>query len=281
MLWGWKVVYTSLGLALLIRRLRKEETAALAQTGRLYRTASLEQDPGPAGPVAEALASVAELEERLRVLTERLAGSLEADRRDFRATGSALGQGLIVVRGVLDRLVLRDEAGCARRALPARQTELGRRVVGDPFALERLEPADRQRGLEASAARARAEAERAELLAPFDRDALPTWLRAALEELRTFGALLKDELTKKVYLRLPALAAMAAAWWVTQRYTDSRFEANLDRFTGEGRAGLSAGEYQLLSFWLPLVVAALVAHLMTALTKRIRRRYAGESPAPA
>jgi hypothetical protein len=282
MLRRWKVITTSLGLGLLIRRLRKEQTAALAQVGRLYRTSSLEpgsvgSEPAPSDAVAQALASVAELEERLRVLSERLAGSLEADRRDFRATGSALGRGLIVVRGVLDRLVLRDEAGCARRALPERQIELGRRLLADPAALERVEPSDRQRLLEASAARARAEAERTELLAPFGNDPLPAWMRGAWDETRTFGRLLKDELTKKVYLRVPALAAMAVAWWITQRYTDSRFETNLNHFTGEGRAGLSSGEFELLTFWLPLVVSALVAHALAALTRRIRRRYAGES----
>jgi hypothetical protein len=279
MLRRWKVVYASLGLALRIRRLRKEERAAMAQAGRLFRTASLEPGPAPAASVAEALASVAELEERLRVLTERLAGSLEADRRDFRATGSALGRALIVVRGVLDRLVLRDEAGCARRALPGRQIELGRRLLADEEGVARLAPADRQRLLEASAARSRAEAERHELLAPFGNDPLPGWARAILEEVRTFGRFLQDELTKKVYLRLPALTAMAAAWWITQRYTSSRFETSLNHFTGEGRAGLSAEQYELLSFTLPLVASALVAHLLAACTRRIHRRYAGESVA--
>jgi hypothetical protein len=227
--------------------------------------------------VAGALASVVELEERVRALTERLAGSLEADRRDFRATGSALGRALIVARGILDRLVLRDEAGTARRALPARQVELGRCVAADAAALERLPAADRRRVFEAGAARARAEAERRALLEPLGGSAWPAWLRAVLAELGTFGRFLREELTKKVYLRLPGLAAMGAAWWIAQRYTDSRFETRLNHFTGEGRAGLTRGEYELLSFWLPLVVAALVAHTLAALTKRVRRRYAGES----
>lgn len=275
MLRRWKILQESVALNRRLRRLRKEETAALAQAGRLFRTA-LEPGATPGAGVSKALAEVIELEERARVLAERLAGSLEGDRRDFRATGSALGRGLIVARGILDRLVLRDEAGSARRELPERQIELGRRVASDADAHARLPAADRQRLLEAGAARARTEAERTELLAPLGGSAWPAWVRACLAELRTFGLFLQDELVKKVYLRLPALAAMAAAWWITQRYTDSRFETRLNHFTGEGRAGLSSGEYELLSFWLPLVASALVAHVLALVARRIRRRYAGE-----
>ncbi|HEX6884640.1 MAG TPA: hypothetical protein VF530_14795 [Planctomycetota bacterium] len=272
-----QVLQASVALDLRLRRLRKEESAALAQAGRLFRTASAEPGPTPTGPVAAALAGVAELEERARVLTERLVSSLEADRRDFRATGSALGRGLIVVRGILDRMVLRDEAGGARRALPARQRELGQQVAEDGEALERLPAADRERLLAARAARVQAERQRTALLAPHGNDPLPPALRTLWGELRAFGTLLGDELTRKVYLRLPALAAMAAAWWLTQRYTTTRVESNLHRFTGEGRTGLSAGAYDLLSFALPLVVAALVAHLLASITRRIRRRYEGET----
>jgi hypothetical protein len=275
MLPRWKVLQERLALNLRIRRLHKEETAALAQAGRLFRT-GLEPSTAPVGSVAEALASVIELEERARVLAERLAGSLESDRRDFRATGSALGRGLIVARGILDRLVLRDEAGTARRELPGRQIELGRRVAGDQTALAQLPAADRQRLLEARAVRARAEAERAELLAPHGSRPWPAWARTLGAELLTFTSFLRDELQKRVYLRLPALVAIAAAWWITQSYTASRFEARLNHFTGEGRAGLSPGEYELLSFGLPLVASAVVAHLLALLTRLVRRRYAGE-----
>jgi hypothetical protein len=101
-------------------------------------------------------------------------------------------------------------------------------------------------------------------------------MRASLEELGTFGGFLREELTKKIYLRLPALAAMAAAWWITAHFTSSRFESNLNRFTGEGRTGLSEAALEQLQFWLPLVVAALVAYVVASLSKRVRRRYLGE-----
>lgn len=273
-------MYASWELDLRIARLRREETAALAQAGRKFRTASLEPGPAPSEPVAKALASVAALEEHSRALAERLASSLEADRSDYRATGSQIGRWLIVVRGILDRLVLRDETSIAKRRLPGRQSELGVRVVADAEALARLPAEDRSRWLETRTALDKAVAGRAALLAPYGGETLPAWLRGALGELRTFGAFLKDELTKKIYLRLPALAAMAAAWWVTERFASSRFEASLNHYTGLGRMGLPEGALGLLSFWLPLIVAALVAYALATVTKRVRRRYLGES-APA
>jgi len=276
----WKAVYASWELDLSIARLRREETAALAQAGRKFRTASLEPGPAPSEPVAKALASVAELEEHSRALAERLASSLEADRRDYRDTGSALGRWLVVVRGILDRLVLRDEAWRAKRELPGRQAELGTRVVADDEALARLSAEDRARWLVTRTALEKAVAERAAVLAPYGGEALPAWLRGILGEAGTFGAFVKEELTKKIYLRLPALAAMAVAWWITERFTASRFESSLNHFTGEGRMGLSEQALDLLSFWLPLIVAALVAYLMSTVTKRVRRRYLGEAAPP-
>ena len=69
-----------------------------------------------------------------------------------------------------------------------------------------------------------------------------------------------------------------SAWWITEHFTESsRLEASLNHTIGVGRAGLSEQALDLLSFWLPLVVAALVAYLLSTVTKRVRRRYLGES----
>jgi hypothetical protein len=272
----WKAAYSSWELGLSIARLRREERAALTQAGRRFRTASLEPGSEPCEPVARALAHVAELEEHARVLSERLEGSLEADRRDFRAAGSGLGRWLIVARGILDRLVLRDEAWRARHELPERQAELGLRVMAEEAARERLPAEDRERALAASAALERARGERAALLAPWGGEALPAWLRSIRAELETFATFLRDELSKKVLLRLPALAALAAAWWIAQRFSSARFEASLNHFTGEGRTGLSQAALEQLNFWLPMVVAASIAYLLATVRKRVHRRYLGE-----
>src|SRR5262245_1184407 len=273
----WKAAYASWELDLSIARLRREEKTALTQAGRRFRTASLEPGPEPSEPVARALARVAELEEHARALAERLEGSLGADRRDYRAAGSGLGRWLIVARGILDRLVLRDEAWRARHQLPGRQAELGLRVMADGAARERPPAADRERALAASAAVERARSERAALLAPWGGHAVPAWLRKLRTELGTFAAFLQDELSKRVLLRLPALSAMAAAWWVAQHFSSSRFESSLNHFTGEGRAGLSAAALEQLTFWLPLVAAASITYILAAVTKRVRRRYLGEA----
>jgi len=276
MLARWKAVTSTWEIDLRIRRLQREETAALTQAGRRFRTASLEPGPEPTAPVAQALARVAELEEHARILAERLAASLEVDRRDYRETNTGLGRGLIVVRGILDRLVLRDEAWRARHELPGRQAELGARVMVDEAARERLPAEDRERAMVAHAALERVREERAALLAPWGGKALPRWLRTTRNEVESFCTFVKEELTKKVYLRLPALAAMGAAWWITRHYSSLRFESNLNHFTGEGRTGLSEAALAQLEFWLPMVVAALVAYLLAAVTKRVRRRYLGE-----
>ena len=272
----WKAVYSSWRLDLSIARLRREERVALTQAGRRFRTATLDPGPEPSEPVTSALARVAELEEHARALAERLEGSLEADRRDYRAAGSGLGRGLIVARGILYRLVLRDEAWRARHELPGRQEELGARVMSDDAARERLPAEDRERALGASSALERARGARATLLAPWGGEVMPAWLRGLRSELETFASFLKDELSKKVVLRLPALAALGAAWWIARHYSSSRFESNLNRFTGEGRTGLSEAALEQLNFWLPLVAAASSAYLVATLTKRLRRRYLGE-----
>jgi hypothetical protein len=276
----WKAVYASWELDLKVARLRREETAALAQAGRRFRTASMEAGAAPSEPVARALASVAELEEHARALAERLAASLEGDRRDYRTTGSEIGRWLIVARGILDRLVLRDEAWRAKRELPGRQIELGKRVAEDAEALARLPAEDRQRALETRAAVEAARAERVALLAPYGGETLPGWLRVTLAEVGSLGSFLKEELTKKVYLRLPALTAMAAAWWVTQRFT-SATTSPFHFWNSDERTHVSESSLELLSFWLPLVAAALIAYLIATLTKRVRRRYLGESGANA
>ena len=89
---------------------------------------------------------------------------------------------------------------------------------------------------------------------------------------------MREELGKKIYLRLPALAAMAAAWWLAHRYTTSSSRL-MNWISGDSRTELSEDVLGLLEFWLPILAAALVAYLSSTLAKRVRRRYlpAGET----
>lgn len=271
----WKAFGSTWGLDLRLRRLRREESAALERAGRGFRPVPARPEAAWSAPVAEALARVAELEEHERELARRLAASLEADRRDYRATDAELGRWLIVVRGVLDRLVVRDEAWRARRELPRRYAELGARVMADPEAAEALPAEDRARAASAQKARRDAAAEREALLAPYGGQALPGALRVALAESASLLEFVREELSKKIFLRLPALAAMGAAWWATHHLTVSRRDRWLDGLLGKGPSLSEAGA-EWLSFWLPLLAAALVAYLISTLEKRVRRRYLGE-----
>lgn len=272
----WRVVGASWELAWRLRRLRQEEALALERAGECFRAGTTDPETPWERPVAEALARVRELEEHERELAQRLAASLAADRRDYRATEADLGRWLIVVRGVLDRLVVRDEAWRARRELPGRLRELGARVMADAAATEALLPDQRARTAAAQKALRDAHGEREALLAPYGGQALPNPLRLLVAELASFLEFVRDELSKKIFLRLPALAAMGAAWWVTQRFTSGRFEGRLNHYFGVGRTELSQGAIDWLSFCLPVLAAALVAYLLSTLTKRVRRRYLDE-----
>lgn len=270
----WRVVWASLELELRLRRLRRELAAAQVEVGKAFRTRVEAGEPLDE-PVAGALARVAALEERERALAQRLADSLAADRRDYRAAASGVSRALIVVRGILDRLVVRDEAFVARRELPRRRGELGASALGDEHAAARLPDDVRRAADEARAALERARAERQLLLAPYGGQALPRPLALMLRELATFATFLRLELTKKFVLRLPALAAMAAGWWLARRYTSSRLPHWL---TGDERSRLSEDALAQLSFWLPLVVAALAAYASFSLSRRVRQRYLEMDP---
>jgi hypothetical protein len=269
----WKVALAAFGLAATLKRLRREERTALEGAGRSFRARA--EGAGAHGEgVSAALARVAALEEHERALAQRLALSLEADRNDYRATETGVGRSLIVLRGVLDRLVVRDEAWRARRELPARLVELGAAVLADAAAAAALPEEERARAQAAEKALRDATGEREALLAPYGGEALPRGARALVAELGTFLGFVREELSKKLILRLPALAAMGVAWWVTHRFTVSRRERWMNELLGRER-GLSEGAVDWLTFWLPLLAAALVAYLLFTVRRRIRRRYLG------
>ncbi len=272
----WRAVAANFELGVRLRGLRQAESLALERAGKCFHTVPTRPETPWAAPVADALLRVAALQEYERALAQRLAASLEADRKDYRATEANLGRWLIVVRGILDRLVVRDEAWRARRELPAHLRELGARVMADAAAAEALPADERTRAVAAQKALRDATSEREALLAPFGGQVLPNPLRLLVAEFTTFCEFVREELSKKVVLRLPAFAAMGAAWWVTHRFTSGRFEGRLNRYFGVGRTELSPEAIDWMSFWLPVLAAALVAYLLSTLTKRVRRRYLDE-----
>ena len=63
--------------------------------------------------------------------------------------------------------------------------------------------------------------------------------------------------------KAPALAGLAVGWWIARTYTDSHLHSVL-RTLGIGKGGtrvVSSSTYEAMSFWLPLLAAALCAYL--------------------
>jgi hypothetical protein len=101
-------------------------------------------------------------------------------------------------------------------------------------------------------------------------------VRSLGNELRTFAGFLRVELKNRIFLRLPALAAMAMAWWLAHAYAESRLAEVVEDFLGL-RHGLSEVARDRLAFWLPLFTAALVAYGLHKLTRHVRRIYLDET----
>ena len=143
----------------------------------------------------------------------------------------------VVLRGVVTRAVLHHQIARGHRALRGRYEELGRAAhKGDGLPLP---------------APARASAE-------FGAPTLEPRTEAA-----RFGRAFWAQLRPAVLPRAPALAGLAVGWWIANTYTDSRWKS-LARSLGIGSGGthLVSGEtYRAMSFWLPLLAAAVCAYL--------------------
>jgi hypothetical protein len=64
---------------------------------------------------------------------------------------------------------------------------------------------------------------------------------------------------------------MAVGWWIANTYTDSRMRSIL-RTVGIGSGGthvVSGSTYRAMSFWLPLLAAALCAYIGERLWERV------------
>jgi hypothetical protein len=81
--------------------------------------------------------------------------------------------------------------------------------------------------------------------------------------------------------KAPALAGMAMGWWIANTYTDSHVRSVL-RSVGIGSGGtrvVSGSAYKAMSFWLPLLAAAMCAYLGERLAAYYRQRGGTEAVA--
>lgn len=249
------IVHTA-RLELQLKRARQREREALARAGESFAAA-----PEPAADAAAQplLAEIRRLGLALDGHSAGVARSLEDDRADLMSVATLL-QPLVVVRGLCARAVLRHHAARCRRDLRPLHERLGALALAQ------------------SGHRAEQQTAAANLTlgpTPLAGAALPGWLGGVAREAKALGQALVKQLRGQLLPRASALAGLAAGWWVAHTYTDSRPRAVL-RSIGIGKGGtrvVSGDTYQAMSFWLPILAAAICAYLGDRIARRVRRHY--------
>jgi len=267
-------IFHTARLGLRIRLAQRRERDALARAGEvLAASEDVSADNAPQGPLDE----VGHIRLQLDALSKAISLSLEADRADYVAVSRWI-RPVVIVRGLCARMVLRHHLMRCRRALRPLYEALGA-VAMAKLAGERARLgvsaglADTVRA--AQAEREAAAAERALRLTPFHGAALPVWISGLADEGKALGKTLGKQVRDRLFPRASALAGLAAGWWIANTYTHSHWRAAL-RSLGIGRGGtqvVSAETYQAMSFWLPILSAAICAYLGGRIALFLRRRY--------
>ena len=235
-------------LDLRARQLRRRERLTLRRLG----AEAVRSGAAGGETLAPLLAEIANGERRVAALLAEGQASLEADRADLREVAGWM-KPVVVVRGVCTRLVLRHRRSIERRALRPRLEALGELVSGSPVG----EVVALRKQL------AQVASEREQWAEQYGGSALPTWAPQAARETVGFGRAVLMQLRSQVFPKAPALVGLAVGWWVANTYTDSHLRSAL-RSIGIGSGGtrvVSSSTYEAMSFWLPLLAAALCAYL--------------------
>jgi hypothetical protein len=248
MLARFQAQFHEIRLDLRSRHLRRRERLTLRRLGAEVASSGAAGDEA----LVPLLAEIAEGERCAAALLAECQASLEADRADLREV-AALMKPVVVVRGVCTRMVLRHRRSIERRALRPRLEALGELVSGSPAS--EVVALREQLALIAN--------EREQWGAPYGGSALPAWAPQAARETVGFGRAVLMQLRSQVFPKAPALVGLAVGWWVANTYTDSHLRSAL-RSIGIGGGGtrvVGSSTYEAMSFWLPLLAAALCAYL--------------------
>ena len=208
---------------------------------------------------------------------------MRSDSPDF-AAASYWGRAFVIIRGLAARAVFRDRLRSAHRERDNSRERLGRVALEGGVNLSReafvVDAANRARN-----ARARLSAlvaEQAALLEPFGGSLLPDWTATVAREASALGSSFARVLQKQFVPRLPALAGLAAGWWVTSTFTDSQLSATLHSWgIGTGpRHAISTETLESMQLWVPIAAAAVCSYLGGRFAAKVRARYAPPLPEP-
>ena len=253
------------------RRLRHRERLGLRRLGEEVARA----EAGGSEAFERLVGEIAQGERQAAALVAEGLASLDADRADLSAV-AAWVKPAVVVRGLCTRLVLRHRRSLERRALRPRLEALGELATGSTE--PGIEPGSLAR--EVAAVRdqlAAVTAERERWVAPYGGRALPDWTKRAGAEAVVFGRAILTQLRSHLLPKAPAIAGLTVGWWIANTYTDSHLRSAL-RSLGIGSGGtrvVSSSTYEAMTFWLPLLAAALCAYL----AERVGAYYRGRGSA--
>ncbi len=234
--------------------LRRRERASLCRLGEAIASAGSMDSQDMRRWKQEIDAGLA----RIESLAGESRRSLEVDRADLVTVARWMGP-VVILRGVCTRLVLRHTMAAARRALRPRYEALGELAAGCRDASTALT----REVAEARVRLARAQAERERWVTPYGGSAIPAGAVRVGVETAGFGRAVARQLRSQVFPKAPALVGLAVGWWVANTYTDSHLRSAL-RSIGIGSGGtrvVSSSTYETMSFWLPLLAAALCAYV--------------------
>ena len=261
-----------------IRVAEKRETRLLSGAGAALAAALSSVASADAAAVA-LRAKIDEMEVTATELGAAMEASLGKDREDW-ARATQLMRWVVVHRGLLDRWILRDRMKYQRRETDRLRRELGAMALdGNHPALEAAIPQPIRDDIVAARTEiAAAQAARAQCLAPWNGQPLPRWMSVASHEAGEFLKHFWDQLSRRLFLRVPAVGALVAGWWIANHYTDSTLE-RIQRSMGfGGRAHLSPETLALVKFWVPILAATACTYVVSAIAIRVQRKYAAPPP---